>query len=106
MSAITIDYETLKSRPESLEADIRAAFGNDNDALGAIIIKSQSRFIFIVRAHIVFANNPTTLDLPLDIDLPQEFPKLRERLLRLSDKFASLPKESREKYAREEQQYM
>lgn len=41
-AAVTIDYNALKSHPSSLETDFRAAFGNDNDALGAIIIKSQS----------------------------------------------------------------
>lgn len=40
------------------------------------------------------------------IDLPAEFPALRERLLRLADKFASLPEDVREKYARKDQQYM
>ncbi|KAH8083504.1 Clavaminate synthase-like protein [Filobasidium floriforme] len=77
-SAVTIDYNALKSDPASLEADFKAAFGNGNDALGAIIIKG----------------------------LPAEFPALRERLLRLADKFASLPEDVREKYARKEQQYM
>jgi hypothetical protein len=42
-SAVTIDYNALKSDPASLEADFKAAFGNGNDALGAIIIKGQSR---------------------------------------------------------------
>lgn len=42
-STVTIDYNALKSDPASLEADFKAAFGNGNDALGAIIIKGQSR---------------------------------------------------------------
>lgn len=39
-------------------------------------------------------------------DLPSEFPKLRNDLLRLADRFASLPEEVREKYSRAEVQYM
>lgn len=39
-------------------------------------------------------------------DLPEQFPKLREDLLKLADKFASLPEETREKYSRKEVQYM
>jgi len=40
-AAVTIDYNALKSDPRSLEADFKAAFGNGNDALGAIIIEGQ-----------------------------------------------------------------
>ncbi|KAJ9124087.1 hypothetical protein QFC22_000882 [Naganishia vaughanmartiniae] len=36
------------------------------------------------------------------LDLPEQFPQLRENLLKLADKFASLPEETREKYSRKE----
>ncbi|KAJ9112175.1 hypothetical protein QFC20_002356 [Naganishia adeliensis] len=78
MAAVTISYNDLVNAPDSLQKQIEQAFGNAEDALGVIIIK----------------------------DLPEQFPKLREDLLKLADKFASLPKETREKYSRKEVQYM
>jgi hypothetical protein len=51
-SAVTIDYNALKSDPASLEADFKAAFGNGNDALGAIIIKGQSRCWFVMKVYL------------------------------------------------------
>lgn len=42
----------------------------------------------------------------LSTDLPEEFPALREELLKLAAKFASLPEDVREKYARPQMQYM
>lgn len=41
MAAIKINYNTLVSSPESLQADIQKAFGNGDDALGAIIIEGE-----------------------------------------------------------------
>lgn len=41
MSAITISYNQLVESPESLQAEIEAAFGNGEDALGVIIIKGE-----------------------------------------------------------------
>lgn len=78
MSAISISYRDLVHNPRSLQPDIERAFGNGQDALGVIIVK----------------------------DLPDEFPRLREELLRCADKFAALPEEVRERYSREEVQYM
>ncbi|KAI5454911.1 hypothetical protein NCC49_002187 [Naganishia albida] len=78
MAAVTISYKDLVSAPDSLQQQIERAFGNAQDALGVIIIN----------------------------DLPEQFPRLREDLLKLADKFASLPEETREKYSRKEVQYM
>lgn len=78
MSAVSISYNDLVNAPGSLQRQIEQAFGNGEDALGVIIIK----------------------------DLPEQFPKLREDLLKLADKFASLPEETREKYSRKEVAYM
>ncbi|GAA6035039.1 hypothetical protein JCM8097_002156 [Rhodosporidiobolus ruineniae] len=46
-----------------------------------------------------FDSKPTSLGLLIVSDLPEEFKELRRRLLLLSNDFASLPSEVREKYA-------
>lgn len=51
---------------------------------------------FIRRA---FSSAPTALGLILISDLPPSFPALRKRLLLLSNAFAQLPEETRERYA-------
>jgi hypothetical protein len=42
MSAVKIDYNTLSANPDSLYDKIETAFGNGSDALGVIVIESQS----------------------------------------------------------------
>ncbi|GAA5990637.1 hypothetical protein JCM10908_003164 [Rhodotorula pacifica] len=69
---VKISYNALVANDPSLSAQIERAFDSSPDALGLLIV----------------------------CDLPAEFPALRKRLLHLADKFASLPEETREQYAR------
>ncbi|KAL7408928.1 Clavaminate synthase-like protein [Mrakia frigida] len=75
--AVLLSYKDLVARPLELRESIESGFGSGEDALGIVIVE----------------------------DLPPNFPALREKLLRLSNSFASLPEEVREKYAREESLY-
>ncbi|GAA5948953.1 hypothetical protein JCM21900_003150 [Sporobolomyces salmonicolor] len=68
---IVIPYPSLVSKDASLPALIQQAFDSSDSSLGLVIIS----------------------------DLPPEFPALRKRLLLLSNAFASLPEETREKYS-------
>lgn len=80
MSAIkpvTISYTSLVSKDAALSAQISEAFDSSANALGLLIVK----------------------------DLPASFPALRKRLLLLSNDFASLPEEVREKYTSPESSY-
>ncbi|GAA5961557.1 hypothetical protein JCM3765_002625 [Sporobolomyces pararoseus] len=80
MSAIkpvTISYESLVSKDASLSSQIQQAFDSSPNSLGLLIVK----------------------------DLPPSFPQLRKKLLLLSDQFASLPEEVREKYSSKETSY-
>ncbi|KIY65882.1 hypothetical protein CYLTODRAFT_378657 [Cylindrobasidium torrendii FP15055 ss-10] len=54
--AVLISYTTLVSRPETLNAAIEKGFGSAPDCLGLIVVK----------------------------DLPEEYGRFRERLLRLA----------------------
>jgi len=74
---VTISYSDLKSRPESLAPAIEKAFGSDPECLGLLIVK----------------------------DLPVEFQAKRKRLLRIAERFGSLPTETREKYVDEASKY-
>jgi isopenicillin N synthase-like dioxygenase len=80
MSAIkpvTISYQALVSKDASLSSQIQQAFDSSPDSLGLLIVK----------------------------DLPPSFPELRKKLLLLSNEFASLPEEIREKYTSPETSY-
>ncbi|GAA5924741.1 uncharacterized protein JCM15063_005721 [Sporobolomyces koalae] len=74
---VTISYEALVSKDAALPAQIQKAFDSSPDSLGLLIVK----------------------------DLPPTFPQLRKRLLLLSNAFASLPEETREKYSSKETSY-
>lgn len=65
-----ISYTDLVSRPETLQASIETAFGSDPACLGLIVVT----------------------------DLPTVYPAKRQRLLKLAERFASLPDEVKEKY--------
>lgn len=65
-----ISYRDLVSTPLALQDAIKKAFGSEPDCLGIIVVK----------------------------DLPAEYPRLRERLLLLADRFAALDERTREGY--------
>lgn len=65
-----ISYTDLITKPDSLQASIETAFGSDPACLGLIVVT----------------------------DLPTVYPAKRERLLRLAERFASLPDQVKEKY--------
>ena len=65
-----ISYPDLVSTPLALQDAIKKAFGSEPGCLGIIVVK----------------------------DLPVEYPRLRERLLLLADRFARLDEATREKY--------
>ena len=65
-----MSYSDLVSTPLALRDAIKKAFGSEPDCLGIIVVK----------------------------DLPAEYPRLRERLLLLADRFAALDEATREKY--------
>ncbi|BGP37355.1 hypothetical protein JCM10450v2_001262 [Rhodotorula kratochvilovae] len=68
---VVIPYPALLANDPSLPAFVQKGFDSSPDSLGLVIVS----------------------------DLPPEFPELRRRLLLLSNAFASLPEETREKYA-------
>ncbi|GAA6020138.1 hypothetical protein JCM11491_005540 [Sporobolomyces phaffii] len=74
---VTISYESLVAKDASLASDIQQAFDSSPDSLGLLLVK----------------------------DLPPSFPHLRKRLLLLSNEFASLPEEVREKYTSPQTQF-
>jgi hypothetical protein len=74
---VCIDYPTLVSTPQLLQDSIKKAFGSEPNCLGIIVV-----------------NN-----------LPPEYPKYRERLLKLAEKFAAMPEDKREKYADSKSRY-
>ncbi|KAF8807665.1 Clavaminate synthase-like protein [Phlegmacium glaucopus] len=71
MSVVTVPYTTLLSSPLSLTSAIEEAFGSHPSSLGIIVIR----------------------------DLPPEYAACRERLLKLSYKFAHLDENVRESYS-------
>ncbi|KAL5535240.1 hypothetical protein ACEPAF_3334 [Sanghuangporus sanghuang] len=75
--AVAISYPILQSSPLSLQTSIEKAFGSDPKALGIIVVK----------------------------DLPSGFTAKRDRLLRLADRFASLPESAKEKYVDSKSKY-
>lgn len=77
-SPVTISYNQLVSSDPSLSSSISRAFSSAPSSLGLLIVK----------------------------DLPAEFPRLRTRLLHLSNAFASLPEHVRERYADEASGYL
>ncbi|WWC90063.1 uncharacterized protein L201_004996 [Kwoniella dendrophila CBS 6074] len=74
---VAISYQDLSQHPESLHEDIVAALGSEPGCLGIIVIR----------------------------DIPSDFTILRERLFRLSHKFANLPDEVKETLAKPETSY-
>ncbi|KAL7344190.1 hypothetical protein BJY59DRAFT_672789 [Rhodotorula toruloides] len=77
ISPVTIPYPALVAGDASLPELIKKGFDSSPESLGLIIIS----------------------------DLPPSFPHLRRRLLLLSNAFASLPEETREKYAHPQSNY-
>ncbi|GAA5870868.1 hypothetical protein JCM16303_001611 [Sporobolomyces ruberrimus] len=77
ISPVTISYDSLVSKDAGLSSQILEAFGSSPDSLGLLLVK----------------------------DLPPSFPGLRKKLLLLSNQFASLPEEVREKYTSPETSY-
>jgi isopenicillin N synthase-like dioxygenase len=67
----------LLSNPDSLAASIDKAFGNAPECLGLIVVT----------------------------DLPAEYPAKRERLLKLSERFAALDEQTKQKYVDEKSKY-
>ncbi|KAH9047581.1 Clavaminate synthase-like protein [Lactarius hengduanensis] len=76
-SAISISYSSLLSPSPTLTHSIENAFGSGPDCLGIIIVR----------------------------DLPSEYPKLRERLLKFAHAFAQLDEPVREKYVDAKSRY-
>jgi hypothetical protein len=68
--AVVISHRDLVSTPLALQDAIKRAFGSELDCLGIVVVS----------------------------DLPAEYPRLRERLLLLADRFAALDEVTREKY--------
>src|SRR5258708_13985389 len=68
---VTISYDELIDAPDTLVESISRAFGSDPDALGILVVTQ----------------------------LPPEYPGLRERLLKLANKFGSLDESVRCKYS-------
>lgn len=77
ISPVTIPYPALVAGDASLPELIKKGFDSSPESLGLIIVS----------------------------DLPPSFPELRRRLLLLSNAFASLPAETREKYAHPQSNY-
>lgn len=75
--AVLISYTDLVSRPQTLQASIETAFGSDPACLGLIVVT----------------------------DLPTVYPAKRQRLLRLAEKFSSLPDAVKEKYVDDSSKY-
>ncbi|KAF7320199.1 RIC1 domain-containing protein [Mycena kentingensis (nom. inval.)] len=75
--AVVISYKDLIESPLSLSQSIEKAFGSDSDCLGIIVVR----------------------------DLPEVYPKYRERLLKLSYSFAQLDESVREQYADVQSRY-
>ncbi|GAA5867709.1 hypothetical protein JCM3774_003386 [Rhodotorula dairenensis] len=69
---VKVSYRALVAKDPALSSEISRAFDSSPDSLGLLIVS----------------------------DLPAEFPALRQRLLRLADRFAALPEPTREQYAR------
>ena len=65
-----ISCPDLVSTPLALQDAMKKAFGSEPSCLGIMVVK----------------------------DLPAEYPRLRERLLLLADRFAGLDEVTREKY--------
>lgn len=76
-SAISISYSSLLAPSPTLTHSIEKAFGSGPDCLGIIIVR----------------------------DLPSEYPKLRERLLKFAYAFAQLDEQVRERYADSKSRY-
>jgi len=77
ISPIAVSYADLVATDASLPSKIQSAFDSSPNSLGLLIVS----------------------------DLPPQFPELRKRLLLLSNAFASLKEETREKYSSKETSY-
>ncbi|WVQ98714.1 hypothetical protein IAU59_005845 [Kwoniella sp. CBS 9459] len=74
---IRISYSSLLAEPEGLKDRLTAALGSDPGCLGIIVVS----------------------------DLPPEFPALREKLFKLAHRFATLPDDVKERFAKPETSY-
>ncbi|GAA5998145.1 uncharacterized protein JCM10292_002354 [Rhodotorula paludigena] len=74
---VVLPYPALLANDSSLPSLVQRGFDSSPDALGLVIVS----------------------------DLPPEFPQLRKRLLLLSNAFASLPEDVRERYAHAQSNY-
>lgn len=75
---VTISYQDLVERPESLKAEIERALGSDEGCLGVILVKGE------------FLPPPSRQIRADPPDLPTEFPQLRANLFQQSARLASL----------------
>ncbi|WRT67106.1 uncharacterized protein IL334_004072 [Kwoniella shivajii] len=75
---ITIPYHQMISSPDALHDRIVAGLGSESGCLGIVVIS----------------------------DLPDEFPILREKMFRLSHKFATLPEDVKEQFAKPDVSYL
>lgn len=98
-----ISYKDLVERPTELRESISKGFGSDPDSLGIVVV--QGTLCPPVNRVLDEIANLPCFTLAFNPDLPAVFPALREKLLRLSNTFASLPDDVREKYADAASQY-
>ena len=86
-SVVTVPYSTLLDSPLSLTSEI----GNVSCNLSMLFADQLSEE--------AFGSHPSTLGIIVVRDLPPEYPAYRERLLKLSYKFAHLDENVRESYS-------
>jgi hypothetical protein len=92
-TAVSIAYPSLLSAPSSLSHSI----GNVSVASKCLVHNSST--------DQAFGSGPHCLGIIIVRDLPPEYPKLRERLLKLAHAFSQLDEPVREKYADAKSRY-
>jgi hypothetical protein len=88
MPVVTVPYNTLLDSPLSLTSEI----GKKHTAICQF-------YPLIKLLEEAFGSHPSSLGLIVVRDLPPEYPAYRERLLKLSYKFAQLDENVRESYS-------
>ena len=87
MTVVTVPYPILLHSPLSLTSEI--------GELHSHILKSTVNQLL----EEAFGSHPSSLGIIVVRDLPPEYPAYRERLLKLSYKFANLDENVRESYS-------
>jgi len=87
-SVVTVPYTTLLSAPLSLTS-----------AVGETIYYNISTIVIDQLLEEAFGSHPSSLGIIVIRDLPPEYAACRERLLKLSYKFAHLAESVRESYS-------